>query len=362
MPFNGSGVFNRIMNWVNDAANSIPITASRTDTDTNDIAQGLTNCVTRDGQSPALANLPMGGFKLTNVAAASASNEYVTLFQVNSAFVPIAGGITFTGQITTQAAGLGLIVQQPTVVMETTTGTPGFRVTATANGSSSTYMEFVRAGSYSAYFGLGSDNNLRYGGGTVGNVSYKVHHDGLSGAILVSPTIGGSAAITGVTVYSGTNVTQTTGFLSGSMRTILTDSANNTQIASDLFSETYRLFGFYRGGSTSVYLQMAMQTGNCTVSGVWTGPNFIGTSDERLKDDIADFVPRSNLADLIRFVSYVRKASNRYELGVIAQQLQLIAPEYVYEGEDGILGVDKAGLALEVAMGLALRVRELESR
>jgi hypothetical protein len=127
MPFNGNGVFNRIMNWVNDAANSIPITASRTDTDSNDIAQGLTNCVTRDGQSPPLADLPMGGFKFTNVANAAANNQWVALGQANLLYLSLGGG-TLTGGLTgTTVTMTGLI---------TTTGNvAGAAVSATGNVS-----------------------------------------------------------------------------------------------------------------------------------------------------------------------------------------------------------------------------------
>lgn len=48
--FNGSGVFVRSYSWTNDAANNIDITASRSDTEDDGFAAGLTLCVTRDGQ------------------------------------------------------------------------------------------------------------------------------------------------------------------------------------------------------------------------------------------------------------------------------------------------------------------------
>lgn len=78
MPFNGNGVFNRLYSWAQDAANNINILASRMDNETNGIAQGLTNCVTRDGQSPALADLPMGGHKIINLADPAAATDAAT--------------------------------------------------------------------------------------------------------------------------------------------------------------------------------------------------------------------------------------------------------------------------------------------
>lgn len=73
--FNGLGQFFFTYNWVQDSQNAIPITASRMDTQFNDAAQGFDNCVTRDGQSPATANIPLGGFKLTGLGAPTLAGD-----------------------------------------------------------------------------------------------------------------------------------------------------------------------------------------------------------------------------------------------------------------------------------------------
>lgn len=82
MPFNGSGVFNRVYSWQTDANNNVDVRADRMDTDTNDIASGLSNCVTRDGQSPATANLPMGSNKITGLANGSNPADAVAFGQL----------------------------------------------------------------------------------------------------------------------------------------------------------------------------------------------------------------------------------------------------------------------------------------
>jgi hypothetical protein len=82
---------------VTDAANGIFVDATRTDTDSDDIAQGLTNCVTRDGQSPATANIPMGGFKLTGMANGTVAGDAVNFGQVFTA--PTFVGLTATGVV-----------------------------------------------------------------------------------------------------------------------------------------------------------------------------------------------------------------------------------------------------------------------
>ena len=71
MAFNGAGIFVRLYNWANDAANSINITASRMDAETDGIGAGLSNCITRDGQGKPSAAIDWNGQALTNVAAFS---------------------------------------------------------------------------------------------------------------------------------------------------------------------------------------------------------------------------------------------------------------------------------------------------
>ena len=82
MSFNGVGLFTRIYQWVNDEALGLNVDATRTDTDSNDIAAGLSNCVTRDGQSPWVNNLPAGGFKLTGLGVGSMTADSVNYGQV----------------------------------------------------------------------------------------------------------------------------------------------------------------------------------------------------------------------------------------------------------------------------------------
>lgn len=81
MPFNGSGTFVRVYNWATDKANGVKIRADRMDGEDDGFATGLSTCVTRDGQSPATANLPMGTFKHTGVGAASARTDYLRASQ-----------------------------------------------------------------------------------------------------------------------------------------------------------------------------------------------------------------------------------------------------------------------------------------
>lgn len=74
--YNGSGVFNFTYSWANDAANGIPITASRMDQEFADATSGFNLAMTRDGQGVATAIIPFangitigGGQTLTNYSS-----------------------------------------------------------------------------------------------------------------------------------------------------------------------------------------------------------------------------------------------------------------------------------------------------
>ena len=82
MPWNGSGVFNRITGiftgstvWGDTLAADRDVRADDHDTHDEDIATGLENCVTRNGENSPSANLPMAGFRHTNVDDAAARTD-----------------------------------------------------------------------------------------------------------------------------------------------------------------------------------------------------------------------------------------------------------------------------------------------
>lgn len=82
MAYNGSGIFQRINNWVADAAAAINITDTRMDAEMDGFATGLSTCVTKDGQTIPTANLPMGGFRHTNVGNSSSRTSYPSTAQL----------------------------------------------------------------------------------------------------------------------------------------------------------------------------------------------------------------------------------------------------------------------------------------
>ena len=89
MPWNGSGQFNRDTGvftgatvWDDSRIAGRTVRSDDHDTHDEDIATGLENTVTRDGQNSASANLPMATFRHTNVGNAAARTDYAAAGQI----------------------------------------------------------------------------------------------------------------------------------------------------------------------------------------------------------------------------------------------------------------------------------------
>lgn len=132
MSWNGAGVFNRIYSWVADKNAAINITASRMDTDTNDIvSNGFGNTLTRDGQGSASANLPMNTFRHTGVGNGVARTDYAALGQVEDGLINWA--------VATGTADAIAVSQSPNVTALADGQLSFFRATASNATTTPTY-------------------------------------------------------------------------------------------------------------------------------------------------------------------------------------------------------------------------------
>lgn len=84
MPYDSQGYFTRVMNWQEDAANAVPIVASRHDDEDDNFAQGFNEVVCRDGRAPMTGALKMGSFKITGMANGTTANDAVNKSQLDS--------------------------------------------------------------------------------------------------------------------------------------------------------------------------------------------------------------------------------------------------------------------------------------
>jgi hypothetical protein len=104
--------------------------------------------------------------------------------------------------------------------------------------------------------------------------------------------------------------------------------------------------------------------GNITLSGSTTAYNT--SSDQRLKDNIVDAPSASDDIDAIQVRSFDWKADGSHQkYGMIAQELNTVAPEAVTEGEteEDMMGVDYSKLVpmlVKEIQSLRARVAQLE--
>jgi len=78
MPFDGSGTFTRVTNWVSDATAGIKIRADKHDLQDDDLVNGLSLTITRDGQTQPTNHIPLNNHRLINVAEPINDNDAVT--------------------------------------------------------------------------------------------------------------------------------------------------------------------------------------------------------------------------------------------------------------------------------------------
>lgn len=78
-----NGTYTGATVWSDDDTNGFAIESTRHDTHDQDLATGINTCIAKDGQNTPSANLPMGGFLHTNVAAATARTHYGRMAEIS---------------------------------------------------------------------------------------------------------------------------------------------------------------------------------------------------------------------------------------------------------------------------------------
>lgn len=116
--------------WTGDASLGIGIEAGRHDTQDDDFANGINQCLNKDGSNAATGNLNIGSNRVTNVATGTARTDAATVAQVQdrtSSYLGTTGGTSTAFTVTAT----------PTITALTTGAQYVFKANA-ANGAAAT--------------------------------------------------------------------------------------------------------------------------------------------------------------------------------------------------------------------------------
>lgn len=219
MPFNGSGTYSAPAGSWNPAQPGTTIDAAVWNALLLDLSQnGLTLCITRDGQSTPSANLPMAGYRHTGAGNAVAVADYATAGQVVKSSLTTAG----TAGGTADALTASLTISPGSY-------TTGLRFTVKA-ASSNTGAATININSLGAKSIVQPNGSTALTAGQIqANYILDLFYDGTS-AVLLNPYSATASALdalgTGfIGKASGTYVVRT---LTGTANEITVTNGNST--------------------------------------------------------------------------------------------------------------------------------------
>jgi hypothetical protein len=132
MSYNGSGVF--VINSTGQpVVTNTVISSTAFNALTADLATGLTTAMTKDGQTTATANIPMGTFKFTGLGAGSAGTDSANVSQVQNSFgtfLTVTGTDTISASVSPSVAAYAVGQSFKFLAAATNTGAATINISA----------------------------------------------------------------------------------------------------------------------------------------------------------------------------------------------------------------------------------------
>lgn len=255
MPYNGAGSFSPPSASFPEVPDTL-IDANRYNPVILDLASGLTNAVTKDGQTTITANIPMNGFKMTNLGAATARTDSSNLGNLQDGtgvYVATVGGTADAITLAPSPAIAAYTAGQTFRFLATGTNTGAVTVAVSGlvtkeirkNGATALDAADIVAGMMAqinydgTYFYLVSANtaamtgtvltNATLAGTTTINVGATLTAPVLSGSVTGTYTLAGTPTLTSPTINTPTITSPTiTGAGAGALVLIETKTASGS--------------------------------------------------------------------------------------------------------------------------------------
>ncbi len=211
MPWNGSGLFTRVRNWVTDKNNGIKIVASLHDSEDDNLANGLNNCVTKDGQSKMAADFAPNSDTAYDLGTSSQAWRNINAKGTMNLLDGVNDGARFyNGSNYVELRAPGTLAANRTFTLPDADGTAGQVLSTNGSGvlSFASVAGDVTGPASSTDFSLAAYN------GTTGKLLRNGPALGTAGQILTSNGVGALPTFQnspgGLTlISSGTTVNQT---------------------------------------------------------------------------------------------------------------------------------------------------------
>ena len=207
MPYNGSGMFVRIYNFINDAAANIKIRADRMDGELDGIATGLSTAITKNGTTTIVANLPMATYRHTGVGAAVNRTDYARTAEVQDGSINwVDGGGTADAITASYGIPLTALVDGQLCYVRATAANA--TTTPTFAPSGLTARTIVKNGGVALVAGdIAGDGHeliLRY---LLASTRWELLNPAGFATLAGNNTLAGTTTLTGVVTVNGTSAT-----------------------------------------------------------------------------------------------------------------------------------------------------------
>jgi hypothetical protein len=253
LSYNGSGTFQ-----INTAGQPVVagtvISSTAFNSLTADLANGLSTAITKDGQTTVTNNIPMAGFKITGLGAATVGTDAARYSQIQGGtdkLITVTGTDTLTGSLTPALTAYAAGNQFSFVVANTNTGA----VTINIDGVGS--KSITRTGS-----------TALVAGDMVAGQVVLIEYDGtrfqlLNGNSFTNLNVSGNETIGGTLTYGGVTLTNA---VTGTGKMVLDTSptVNNPTVTN--YVESVVAIGTVTSSNTIALTNGTVQTATLTAS------------------------------------------------------------------------------------------------